>query len=106
MTPEEKIKELEDKLKHYEQNGSAKLYYAISRKMSEMADLLNSTSLKTIDIVSKSDASFERVFKLLEKSEAISVAVKSLGEFAGITGNEKKDIEKVPFIETVATKRD
>jgi len=102
---EDKVKELQEKINHYEQNGSAKLFYAISRKMSEMADLLNGTSLKTIDIVSKADASFERVFKLLEKSEMISNAAKSLGDFAGVTGDEQKDINKKPFVDTIAESR-
>lgn len=94
------------KAKSIYENGSAKLYYAQQRKMSEMANVLNKYSLETIDMVSKSDATFERVFKLLEKSESISTAAAGLGAAAGITGNEKADTEKVPFIETVATKRD
>lgn len=100
-----KLSESEDKRKIYE-NGGAKLYYAQQRKMSEMANVLNKYSLESIDMVSKSDATFERVFKLLEKSESISAAAAGLGEAAGVTGNEKKDTERVPFIESVATKRD
>jgi hypothetical protein len=49
---EQKIKELETNLKDsnsrlliYEQNGAAKLYYSLNRKMNEMADILNNNSL-------------------------------------------------------------
>jgi hypothetical protein len=93
MTDAERIKELEAKIKLYEQNGAAKLYYSLNRKLSEMADLLNAVSLKNIDISAKQDASFDRVFKLLEKSEGISTAAKTLGEFAGISGNEALDTQ-------------
>ena len=96
-TDAEKIKELEAKLKLYEQSGGAKLYYALNRKLSEMADLLNAVSLKNIDMSSKSDASFDRLFKLLEKSEGISTAAKTLGEFAGVTGNEERDTKSPIF---------
>ena len=101
----ETIEDLKTKLKLYEENGAAKLYYALQRKMNEMADMLNSVSLKTLDIAAKSDASFERVFKLLEKSETVSASAKALGDVAGVTGDEKKDVERKPFIEEVAETR-
>jgi hypothetical protein len=109
---QDKVSKLEKELAFSEsvrsvyENGAAKLYYSLQRKMSEMANALNKYSLESLDMASKSDATFERVFKLLEKSETISSAAKGLGEVASITGNEKADVEKRPFIETVATKRD
>ena len=36
-----RIKELEERLKLYEQNGAAKMYYSLNKKMNEIADLLN-----------------------------------------------------------------
>ena len=41
----ETIEELKHKIAIYEQNGSAKLFYALNRKANEMADLLNKTNL-------------------------------------------------------------
>jgi hypothetical protein len=93
-TEAEIIKELEGRLKLYEQSGTAKLYYALQRKMNEMADMLNANSLKTINLDDPKDKSFDRIFKLLEKSETVSNSAKALGEIAGITGDEEKDIEK------------
>jgi hypothetical protein len=92
-----KIKELEasnayllsEKSKY--ERGDAKLYYALQRKMTEMSKVFNSQDLSTIDMVSKSDATFERLFKLLEKCEVISKSAESLGAIAGITGDEGKD---------------
>ena len=105
MSEQEKIKELENKIKMYEENGGAKLYYSLQRKMNEMADLLNANSLKNMDIDDAKSKTFERVFKLLEKSEVISNAAKSLGAIAGVTGDEQKDIEKKPFIDRIADNR-
>lgn len=96
-TDAEKIKELQDKINLYERPGGAALFYALNRKMNEVASLLNSVSLKSIDIAAKSDASFERVFKLLEKSESISTAAKALGDFSGITNDEEKDTQNPKY---------
>lgn len=92
-TDADKIKELEERVALYERPGGAALFYALNRKMNEIASLLNAVNLKSIDIAAKSDASFERVFKLLEKSEGISAAAKALGEYAGVSGSEQKDTQ-------------
>ena len=98
--------EISESIRSMYENGAAKLYYSLQRKMSEMSKIFNSQDLSAIDMSSKSDATFERVFKLLEKCEIVSKSAESLGAIAGVTGNEKKDVERRPFIETVATKRD
>jgi len=69
-----------------------------------MSKVFNSQDLSTIDMVSKSDATFERLFKLLEKCEVISKSAESLGAIAGVTGNMEKDINKVrkPFTPEMA----
>lgn len=103
---EKKIKSLEAKVSLYEENGAAKLYYALNRKMNEMGDMLNDNSLKSINLDDPKDKSFDRIFKLLEKSETVASSAKVLGGIAGITGDEEKDVARKPFIETVATRRD
>ena|SRR5688572_7213905 len=103
---DDKIKSLEQKIKLYEDNGAAKLYYALNRKMNEMGDMLNDNSLKSINLDDPKDKSFDRIFKLLEKSETVASSAKVLGAIAGITGDEDKDVARKPFIETVATRRD
>lgn len=105
-TEQDKIIELEDRLRLYEQNGAAKMYYALNKKLNEIADVLNSNSLKNIDLDDSKSKAFDRVFKLLEKSEVISNAAKSLGAIAGITNDEEKDINKKPFIDRIADKRE
>jgi hypothetical protein len=99
------IEELQAKIAFYEQNGPAKLYYSLNRKMNEMGDLLNKTNLGGVDLESKDSKEFDRLFKLLEKSQVISNAAQAVKEFAGITGDEVKDVNRKPFIERVAEER-
>lgn len=101
----ESVEELKEKIKLYEQNGAAKLYYSLNRKMNEMAEMLNSNSLDKINLDDPKDKSFDRVFKLLEKSQLIASSAETLRSFAGITGNEETDINKKPFVDTIAQSR-
>lgn len=91
------IDELEAEIKLYERSGAAAMFYALNRKLNEIASLLNSVNLKTVDIAAKSDSSFERIFKLLEKAESISSAAKALGEVANVTNDESKDTKTPIF---------
>lgn len=88
-----KLSELE-KEKYVYENGDAKLYYSVQRKMSELSNMLNSNNLANIDVASKSDATFDRVFKMLEKCDILSKTAESLGSIAGVTGDEQKDTKK------------
>jgi len=91
MTDKEKIQELENKLKSYEEDGVAKLYYSLNRKAAEMADLLNKSDLKTVDLVDGKDKTFERLKIIWNDAANIANAVRSMAETAGLTGDEKKD---------------
>lgn len=99
------IESLKEKLQKYEQNGSAKLFYALNRKQNEMADLLNSIDLKDIEIQDAKNKSFDRMKVIWNDASSIAVAVKALGDAAGVTGNEEVDINKKPFVETIADSR-
>lgn len=87
-TPEE----YESIIRMYEDNGAAKLYYALNRKMWEMADLLNKTNLKDLALDDPKDKTFERLKVIWNDSSSISAAVQGLGMAIGITGDEDKDI--------------
>lgn len=101
----EAIEELKSRLKKYEENGAAKMYYALNRKMNEIGDLFNGTSLNGINLDDPKDKSFDRIFKLIEKSEVVANAAKSLKDFGGITGNEDADTSRKPFTDTIASTR-
>jgi hypothetical protein len=102
---EKELAYYKQKVSMYEQNGSAKLYYSLQRKMNEMADMLNSNSMSSINLDDPKDKSFDRIFRLLEKSETVGNAAKALGDFAGVTGDEDRDVSKKPFVETIAESR-
>ncbi len=96
---------LEQKLSLYEQNGAAKLYYSLNRKMNEMADLMNKTKLSDLSLDDPKDKTFERLKVIWNDAASIATAVKTLGESAGVTNDEKKDVERKPFNERIALDR-
>jgi len=98
------LQEAEELIKLYEQNGAAKLYYALNRKMNEMADMLNKQNLSTLDVEEKSKT-FDRLKVIWNDAADIADGVKSLGLLAGVTNDEAKDIARKPFIETIADSR-
>lgn len=91
------LEEAEKIISLYEQNGAAKLFYALNRKMNEMADMLNRQSLITLDLTDAKDKSFERIKAIWDSAEKVATAVKSLGETAGITNDEAADTTKTIF---------
>lgn len=108
QTPEERIANLEKsnlylqcKLDEFTK-GDANMFYAVQKKKFEISELLNNTDLRGVDLISKSDASFERIFKLLEKCESIANSSKALGEMLGVV---KKQEEKKSFVDTIAQDR-
>lgn len=78
----------------YYENGDAKLYYALQRKMSEMANTLNKQNLEDIDLDDRNSKAFDRIVTILQKCETISASASVLGAIAGVTGDEEKDTTK------------
>lgn len=83
-------------------NGAEQLYHALNKKMIEMASMLNNIDLGTIDLSDPKDKQFDRVFKILEKSETISNSARALKEVAGIGADEDK---KRSFNDSLADNR-
>lgn len=98
----ETIEELKSKLSLYEQNGTAKLYYSLNRKMNEMADIMNKNNLGTMTLDDAKDKTFDRLKIIWQGAAEIATAVESLGKIAKVTGNEQEDISKKPFVEGIA----
>ena len=103
--PAREIAFLKEKLALYEENGSAKLYYSLQRKMNEMANLMNRTNLENLDIDDPKSKSFDRLKVIWNDAASIAQAVKTLGEVAGVTGDEKADVERKPFNNRLAENR-
>jgi len=108
---EQRIEDLEKQLSYSEsirnvyENGDAKLYYALQRKMSEMARLLNKTDLNSLLLEDPKDKTFDRLKVIWNDSASLAAAIKELGMSAGVTGDEQKDTTKKPFVETIAEAR-
>lgn len=101
----ETIEQVKAKLSLYEQNGAAKLYYSLNRKMNEMADLMNKTNIGTLALDDPKDKTFDRLKVIWNDAASIAEAVKSLGELAGVTNDETGDINRKPFVNTIAEDR-
>jgi hypothetical protein len=99
---EEKLKQqiayLEGKLAYYEQDGPAKLYYSLIRKSNEMAELLNRTSLLSIELVDAKNKEFERLQKLWTDAGSITASIKALEVSAGINVEPKEGKKEVAQI--------
>jgi len=102
---EETLESLKKKIQIYEQNGAAKLYYSLNRKMNEMADLMNSKTLSDISVDDPKDKTFDRLKVIWQDAASIATSVDALGKLAKITGNEEEDISNKPFVETIASDR-
>lgn len=101
-----KCLDISEKEKSVYENGDAKLYYALQRKMSEMANTLNLYNLEDCDLDDPKNKQFDRITIILQKCETIAASSSALGVIAGVTGNQKKDTEKKPFVDRIAEKRD
>jgi hypothetical protein len=100
----QKTKALEEKLFAYEGPGKAKMYYALNRQLSDLADLINAKSLKNINIDEAADKTLERMKIVWGSIKSLSEILPILAQAAGLSGNEEEDLKR-PFIETVAEKR-
>jgi len=99
------LEEAEQLISLYENNGAAKLFYSLNRKQNEMADIMNKNSLSTLKLDDPKDKTFERLKVVWNDSASIAIAVKTLGDAAGVTGDEDKDVLKKPFVESIADSR-
>lgn len=91
------LEEAEKIISMYEQNGGAKLFYALNRKMNEMGDMLNKQSLTTLDLTDAKDKTFERLKVIWNDAASIATAVKALAETSGVTYDEVIDTTKTLF---------
>lgn len=88
-----------------EQSGSEQLYHALNKKMVEMAQLLNATNLKSLDITDPKDKSFERLKVLWDSAAKVAEATKALGQTAGILKSDEGSEEKKSFVDSIAESR-
>lgn len=101
-----KIEKLQLIIEKYEQNGVEKLFYSLNRKANEMADLMNSISLKDLDIDDPKSKSFDRLKVIWTGAAEIATSITELGRMAGvIRDNKVEDVEKKAFVDSIAQER-
>jgi hypothetical protein len=106
-TDAEKIKKLEEEIASYRINGAVGLYYELNRLVNETIKYTRNTSISSLLTEGeKGDKKFERTMALIKNAKEHVLDLEDIKNKLGLTGNEAKDKEQVPFIETVATKRD
>lgn len=106
-TIEEKVERLEKENAMYKLNGARGLYYELNRLVNQTVEYTRGMSIKSLLTEGeKGDKTFERTMALIKNAKEHVLDMEDIKTKLGLTGNEQKDKEKVPFIETVATKRD
>ena len=98
---------LSNELEAFNMPGKTKLFYALNKQQNDLADLLNKTDIKHLSLDDPKDRSVERLKTIWASIGTLAPLVDLLGVSAGISGMEQTDMDnRVPFIETVAIKRD
>lgn len=108
----EKLKAENEKLKN--ENASYKVpsqvrgFYAYNRVINSQIDILEDFDLKKEikATVVKDDKFYDRVETIIEKLPVHLSKLNTLQTELGLSGNEQKDKDKAPFIESIAIKRD
>ena len=91
----------------YKVNGAVGLYYELNRLVNDTIAYTRSRSVSSLlSEGEKGDKTFERTMALIKNAKEHVLDMEDIKNKLGLSGNETKDKEKVPFIETVATKRD
>lgn len=96
------------KLAQYKLPSELRGFYAYNRIINAQVDILEDFDLKTEikQRVEKDDKFYDRVETIIEKLPVHLSKLNILKTELNLTGNEQKDKDRVPFIESVATKRD
>lgn len=78
----------------YRENGPLRMYYALNRKLNEMADVLNNRRLSTLDLSDGSDKTYDRLKSMWKDSTELSSTVMELRKTSGATDDEEKDMKR------------
>lgn len=81
-------------IENYKQNGPMRMYYALNRKINEMADALNTRRLSTIDLKDGSDKTYDRLKSMWNDAADLSKTVMVLRKESGATDDEEKDMKR------------
>lgn len=100
--------ELRKELSLYKPNGAVGLYYELNRFVNGTVNIMRNQSLEGLLTQGKDEdpKKFERMMALIKNAKEHASDMSEIKEKLTLTGDEKKDKDNIPFIESVATKRD
>jgi len=101
----EKVIAFEKKWDALELQGKAKLYYSLNRNMSDLSDMLDGIELKKVNMDDPKDKTMERLKMIWASVKPLVETINLIREASGITGDENKDTERKPFVNTIAQDR-
>lgn len=106
----EQLKKENEKLKaenaSYKINGAVGLYYELNRLVNETVSYTRGNSISSLLSEGESGSKkFERTMALIKNAKEHVLDLEEIRVKLRLTGNEAKDKESVPFIETVAETR-
>jgi len=105
-TVEEKIIRLEEENASFKVNGAVGLYYELNRLVNETIKYTRSKSISSLlSEGEKGDKTFERTMTLIKNAKEHVLDMEDIKTKLRLSGNEAKDKDNVPFIETVAETR-
>lgn len=85
--------------------GKAKLYYSLNRNMSDLSDMLDGTDFTKVNMEDPKDKTMERLKMIWASVKPLVETASLIGMSSGITGDETKDTERKPFVDTIADSR-
>ena len=104
---DKRIKELEDELAQYKPNGSVALYYELNRFVNNTVTIMREQGLKSLLSVAKDDdpKKFERMMALIKNAKEHVSDMADIKSKLKLSGDQSKDVEDMPFIESIAETR-
>lgn len=103
---EAKIERLENEIAAYRVNGAVGLYYELNRLVNETINYTRTMSIRNLLTEGeKGDKTFERTMALIKNAKEHVMDLEEIKTKLKLSGNEQKDKDNVPFIETVAETR-
>lgn len=99
-------KELKDRLHEINSNPEISAFYALRKMLSQQTKRLNKFDLeREISQKSKEDKVYERTMDIVIKMPKMISELNALRSEMKLSGDERKDTEDMPFIESIAETR-
>lgn len=104
---QQELEEVKAELSQYKPNGGLALYYELNRFVNDTVVLMRKTKLESLLTAGKDEdpKKFERMMALIKNAKEHISDMADIKSKLRLTGDEKKDKEDMPFIESIAETR-